>query len=97
MLKSAAVRSSAMPGATFLSSKLSPRSSFTCLVKPGLRLHRFSSSSSCLLGGGISRGKVTFPYEGSRVSFRCFASAAAAASSSDRIQVQNPIVEMDGE
>ncbi|KAK4781569.1 hypothetical protein SAY86_015671 [Trapa natans] len=95
MLSYAAARSPAMAGATFLSSRLSPRS-FLSPAKPGLRFHRFSSSSSRLLGGGTSSGNVSFTCDFGRVSLRCFASAAAP-SSSDRIQVQNPIVEMDGD
>ncbi|OWM70646.1 hypothetical protein CDL15_Pgr014319 [Punica granatum] len=97
MLKSAILRSSAMTaGATFLSSKLSPRSSFISLSNPGLRLHSSSSSwSSCLFHGGIPRDRVSFAGGSGRVTLRCFASAAAP--SADRIQVQNPIVEMDGD
>lgn len=50
--------------------------------------------SSGIFSGGASRNRVTFPFQFHRASsVRCFASSGG----SDRIQVQNPIVEMDGE
>jgi len=50
--------------------------------------------SSGILSSGASRNRVTFPVQFHRASaVRCFASSGG----SDRIQVQNPIVEMDGE
>lgn len=50
--------------------------------------------SSGMFSGGASRNRVSFPVQFRRaLSVRCFASSGG----SDRIQVQNPIVEMDGE
>lgn len=50
--------------------------------------------SSGIFSGGASRNRVAFPVRFRRaLSVRCFASSGG----SDRIQVQNPIVEMDGE
>lgn len=79
---------SAMAGATMLLSKIRLRSP---AVSPGFSLG--SSNGSVPLGGGGARGRVRFSSGFARVSLRCFASSP----SFDRIQVRNPIVEMDGE
>lgn len=50
--------------------------------------------SSGIFSGGASMNRVSFHVQPHRASaVRCFASSGG----SDRIQVQNPIVEMDGE
>lgn len=50
--------------------------------------------SSAMFSGSAFRNRVAFPVQFHRASsVRCFASSGG----SDRIQVQNPIVEMDGE
>ncbi|KAI6671295.1 hypothetical protein NL676_006180 [Syzygium grande] len=79
---------SAMAGATMLLSKIRSRSP---AVSPGFSLG--SSNGSVPLGGGGARGRVRFSGGFARVSLRCFASSP----SFDRIQVRNPIVEMDGD
>lgn len=75
-------------GATMLSSSTALSSS---LVSPRKSLGFLSSG---MFSGGASRNRVSFPLQFHRASsVRCFASSGV----SDRIQVQNPIVEMDGE
>uniref|UniRef100_A0A1J3FCS6 Isocitrate dehydrogenase [NADP] n=1 Tax=Noccaea caerulescens TaxID=107243 RepID=A0A1J3FCS6_NOCCA len=75
-------------GATMLSSSTALSSS---LVSPRKSLGFLSSD---MFSGGASRNRVSFPVQFHRASsVRCFASSGV----SDRIQVQNPIVEMDGD
>lgn len=75
-------------GVTMLSSSTSSSSSAALWKSP-----RFLSSG--VFSGGASRKRVAFPVRFQRASaVRCFASSGGG---SDRIQVQNPIVEMDGE
>lgn len=77
-------------GVTMLSSSTS--SSSSAALSSSWKSPRFLSSG--VFSGGASRNRVAFAVRFHRASaVRCFASSGG----SDRIQVQNPIVEMDGE
>jgi isocitrate dehydrogenase len=51
-------------------------------------------------GGAFVKNRVTFSSPASHftraLSLRCFSSSSSSSSGFDRVQVQNPIVEMDG-
>jgi hypothetical protein len=93
------LRLSAMSyGAKMIASTSSSSSSSSMSLRnPSLQL-RFSSTTS-LFNGGVLRGgnknRVSFSSASrfAHVSLRCYASS----SGFDRVRVQNPIVEMDGE
>lgn len=77
-------------GVTMLSSATS--SSSSAALSSSWKSPQFLSSG--VFSGAASRNRVAFPVRFHRaLSVRCFASSGG----SDRIQVQNPIVEMDGE
>lgn len=79
-------------GVTMLSSSTSSSSSAALSSSWKSKSPRFLSSG--VFSGGAWRNRVAFPVRFRRASaVRCFASSGG----SDRIQVQNPIVEMDGE
>ncbi|PON84229.1 Isocitrate dehydrogenase NADP-dependent [Trema orientale] len=81
------LRLSAMAGATMISSS---SSSCKALSNP---IFFFSSSSPKLFNGVSSPNRLTFSARFTPASLRCYASSSGI----DRIQVQNPIVEMDGD
>ncbi|CAA7031391.1 unnamed protein product [Microthlaspi erraticum] len=82
-------------GATMLSSSTSSSAALSSsLVSPRNSWKSLGFLSSGMFSGGASRNRVSFPIQFHRASsVRCFASYGA----SDKIQVQNPIVEMDGD
>jgi hypothetical protein len=91
------LRLSTMSGAkTLTSSCSSSASSSMALRSPRMHL-QFPSSGQRLSNGVVLRGnRVSFASSSTRfshASLRCFASSAG----SDRVRVENPIVEMDGE
>lgn len=91
------LRLSAMSGAKMLTSSCSSSaSSSMALRSPRLHL-QFPSSGPKLSNGVVLRGnRVSFASSSTRfahASLRCYASSAG----SDRVRVENPIVEMDGE
>ncbi|XP_050271174.1 isocitrate dehydrogenase [NADP] isoform X1 [Quercus robur] len=90
-----ALRLSAMSsGAKMLASTSSSSSSFLAVRNPS-----FSSTSTRLFNGGVlhrgNKNRVSFSSATrfANASLRCYASSAGF----DRVQVQNPIVEMDGD
>ena len=94
--RTTALRLSAMSsGAKMLASTSSSSSSFLAVRNPSF----FSSTSTRLFNGGVlhrgNKNRVSFSSATSfaNASLRCYASSTGF----DRVQVQNPIVEMDGE
>ena len=94
--RTTALRLSAMSsGAKMLTSTSSSSSSFLAVRNPSF----FSSTSTRLFNGGVlhrgNKNRVSFSSATSfaNASLRCYASSTGF----DRVQVQNPIVEMDGE
>lgn len=84
----ATLRLTAIFGTTMISSSSSSLSSSKALRSPIF----FSSSSSRLFNGALPANRVCFSPRFAHASLRCYASSLGF----DRIQVQNPIVEMDG-
>lgn len=84
------LRLSAIFGTTMISSSSSSSSlsSSKALRNPTF----FSASSPRLFNGALPTSRVCFSSRFAHASLRCYASS----SGFDRIQVQNPIVEMDG-
>ncbi|XP_015879071.1 isocitrate dehydrogenase [NADP] [Ziziphus jujuba] len=86
----ARIRLSAMSGATAISS--SALSSSTAFRNPSLSFP--SNSNSRFFNGVLTGNSVSFSASFTRTSLRCYASSSSAF---DRVKVQNPIVEMDGD
>ncbi|CAN6572230.1 unnamed protein product [Malus baccata var. baccata] len=75
-------------------SRTAMMSSSSATSSAAMRSPRLSSSSSPRLFNGVPIGnRVFFAARFSRTSLRCFASSAGF----DKVRVQNPIVEMDGD
>lgn len=91
------LRLSAMSGAKMVTSSCSSSASSSMALR-GHSLHsQFPSSGPRFSNGIVLRGnRVSFASSSTRfahASLRCYASSAG----SDRVRVENPVVEMDGE